>query len=131
MEICKAPTLQLRALNKHNITHIMYIKMEMLSAIKMYIRKQKQTNTQCRQGFKRNYAEDACTHTHTVQTDKVKVVIAFGQITILQKFVFCYSYLPFICKTCFFVSVLLMSTETIRCIGTGSPGQPPHLSHSS
>ena len=30
MEICKAPTLRLKALNKHNITHIMYIKMEML-----------------------------------------------------------------------------------------------------
>ena len=32
MEICKAPTLRLKALNKH--THIMYIEMEMLSAIK-------------------------------------------------------------------------------------------------
>ena len=29
MEICKAPTLRLKALNKH--THIMYIEMEMLS----------------------------------------------------------------------------------------------------
>ena len=28
MEICKAPTLQLRALNKHSIMHRMYIKME-------------------------------------------------------------------------------------------------------
>ena len=27
-EICKAPTLRLKALNKHNITHIMYIEME-------------------------------------------------------------------------------------------------------
>ena len=34
MEICKAPTLRLKALNMHSITHIMYIKMEMLSAIK-------------------------------------------------------------------------------------------------
>ena len=33
MEICKAPTLRLKALNKHSITHIMYIEMEMLSAI--------------------------------------------------------------------------------------------------
>ena len=41
MEICKAPTLRLKALNKHSITHIMYIEMEMLSAIKMYIRKRK------------------------------------------------------------------------------------------
>ena len=34
MEICKVPTLRLKALNKHSITRIMYIKMEMLSAIK-------------------------------------------------------------------------------------------------
>ena len=34
MEICKAPTLRLKALNKHNIAHIMYIEMEMLSAKK-------------------------------------------------------------------------------------------------
>ena len=35
MEMWKAPTLLLKALNKHSITHIMYIEMEMLSAIKM------------------------------------------------------------------------------------------------
>ena len=36
MEICKAPTLRLKALNKH--THIMYIEMEMLSQkMNMYI----------------------------------------------------------------------------------------------
>ena len=40
MEICKAPTLRLKALKKHSITHIMYIEMEMLSAVKMYIRKE-------------------------------------------------------------------------------------------
>ena len=45
MEICKVPTLQLKALNKHRITHIMYIEMEMLSAIKMYIRKKEEANT--------------------------------------------------------------------------------------
>ena len=28
MGICKVPTQCLRVLNKHNITHIMYIKME-------------------------------------------------------------------------------------------------------
>ena len=28
MEICKAPTLRLKALNKHNITQIMYIEMK-------------------------------------------------------------------------------------------------------
>ena len=41
MNICKAPILQLRALNKHSITRMMYIQMEMLSAIKMYLRKKK------------------------------------------------------------------------------------------
>ena len=34
MEICKAPTMLLKALNKHRITCIMYIEMETLSAIK-------------------------------------------------------------------------------------------------
>ena len=33
MEICKVPTLRLKALNKHSIIHIMYIEMELLSAI--------------------------------------------------------------------------------------------------
>ena len=28
MKICEAPTLRLKALNKHNITHIMYSEME-------------------------------------------------------------------------------------------------------
>ena len=28
MENCKAPTLRLKALNKHNIIHIMYIEIE-------------------------------------------------------------------------------------------------------
>ena len=37
MEICKAPTLRLKALSKHSITHITYIEMEMLSVLKMYI----------------------------------------------------------------------------------------------
>ena len=41
-EICKAPTLRLIALNKHSITQIMYIEMEMLSAIKMYVRKKEE-----------------------------------------------------------------------------------------
>ena len=41
MEICKVPILQLKALNKHSITHIIYIEIEMLSAIKLYIRKKK------------------------------------------------------------------------------------------
>ena len=42
--ICKAPTLRLKALNKHSITHIMYIEMEMLSVIEMYIKKKKKKN---------------------------------------------------------------------------------------
>ena len=46
MEICKAPTLRLKALNKHSITHLMYIEMEVLSAIKMYIRKKKEKKNQ-------------------------------------------------------------------------------------
>ena len=38
MEICKAPTLQLKALNKH--THIMYIEMEnVIRKINVYIDK--------------------------------------------------------------------------------------------
>ena len=45
MGICKAPTLRLKALNKPNITYIMYIEMEMLSATKMYIRKNQKANT--------------------------------------------------------------------------------------
>ena len=59
METCKAPTLQLKALNKH--THIMCIEMEnVIQKKKIY-----------RQVFKHNYAKDAHTHihTHTVQTD--------------------------------------------------------------
>ena len=65
MEICEASTLRFKALNKHSITHIMYIEMEMLSVIKMYIRKKEKANIYCRQGFKRNYAKDTHTHTHT------------------------------------------------------------------
>ena len=44
MEICKAPTLRLKALNKHSITHIMYIEMEMLS-------KKKKEEKRYRHGF--------------------------------------------------------------------------------
>ena len=55
MEICKAPTLRLKALNKH--AHIMYIEME-------NVIKKTPTKTYG-QGFKHNYAKDAHTHTHT------------------------------------------------------------------
>ena len=55
MEICKAPTLQLKALNKH--THIMYIEMENV------IKKKKKCIYW--QVFKHNYAKDAHAHAHT------------------------------------------------------------------
>ena len=47
MEICKAPTLWLEAQNKHSvtITHIMYIEMEMLLAIKNVYKKKEKANT--------------------------------------------------------------------------------------
>ena len=56
MEICKGPTLRLKALNKH--THIMYIEMENVIK-KIYI---------CiyQLVFKHNYAKDAHTYTHTL-----------------------------------------------------------------
>ena len=44
MEICKAPTLPLEAPNKRSIAHIMYIGMEVLSAI-MYKKRQEKANT--------------------------------------------------------------------------------------
>ena len=58
MEICKAPTLWLKALNKH--THIMYIEMENVIPQNKYV---------YRQVFKYNYVKDAHTHTHTHCTD--------------------------------------------------------------
>ena len=45
MEICKVPTLRFKALKKDSITHIMYIEMEMLSAIKRYIKRKEKANT--------------------------------------------------------------------------------------
>ena len=54
MEICKAPTLRLKALNKH--THIMYIEMENVIKKKKCI---------YRQVFKHNYAKDGHAHAHT------------------------------------------------------------------
>ena len=56
MEICKAPTLRLKVLNKH--THIKYIKMEnVVQKINVYYI--------YRQVFKHNYAKDAHAHIHT------------------------------------------------------------------
>ena len=56
MAICKAPTLRLKALNKH--THIMYIEMENVIHLK------KKKKNIYRQVFKHNYAKDAHTRTH-------------------------------------------------------------------
>ena len=41
MEICKAPTLRLRVLNKHSITHIMYVEMENVISNKNVCKKRK------------------------------------------------------------------------------------------
>ena len=60
MEICKAPTLQLKALNKR--THIMHIEME--NVIKnIYIKIKKY-----RHGVMHNYAKYTHTNTHTHTT---------------------------------------------------------------
>ena len=60
MEICKAPTLRLKALNKH--THIMYIEMENVipPPQNVYIDKCSRIIMQ---------KMHTHTHTHTVQTD--------------------------------------------------------------
>ena len=72
MEICKAPTLRLKALDKHSIAHIMYVKMEMLSAIKMYIRKKKKLTHNVDKSLKalnalqyKTVIQKMHTHTHT------------------------------------------------------------------
>ena len=68
MEICKAPTLRLKVLNKHSIIHIMYVEMDMLSAIKMYIRKKKEKLTHNVDGGSSVTMQKM--HTYTVQTDR-------------------------------------------------------------
>ena len=74
MEICKAPTLRLKALNKH--THIMYIEMENVIKKKreVYIDKcssiimqKMHTHTHARTHARTHAHTHA--HTHTVQTD--------------------------------------------------------------
>ena len=72
MEICKEPTLQLKVLNKHRITHIMYIETEMLLAIKMYIRKKKKLTHNVDNSSKalnalqyETFMQKMHTHTHT------------------------------------------------------------------
>ena len=61
MEISKAPTLWLKALNKHNLTHVMYIEM------KKVIWNFTKANTKCtpQQGFNHNYVQHTHTHMHT------------------------------------------------------------------
>ena len=56
MEICKVPTLRLKALNKH--THIMYIEMENVIKLK---KKRKDIDITMQKMH---------THTHTVQTGR-------------------------------------------------------------
>ena len=58
MEICKAPSLRLKALNKHSVTHVMYIEMEMLSAIT-------KNNNNKIEKLTRNAHTRIHTHTHT------------------------------------------------------------------
>ena len=69
MEICKAPTLRLKALNKH--THIMYIEMENVipppqKKKNVYIDK---CSSIIMQKTHTHTGTHARTHTHTVQTD--------------------------------------------------------------
>ena len=58
MEICKAPTLRLKALNKHSITHIMYIEME-------NVENNVEINTHARTHARTRARARAHTHTHT------------------------------------------------------------------
>ena len=41
MTVCKTPTLRLKALNKHSITHVMYIEMENVISNKNVYKKEK------------------------------------------------------------------------------------------
>ena len=68
MEICKASTLRLKALNKH--THIMYIEMENVIPPQMYMSTSVQVYL-CKRYTHTHTHTHACTHahTHTVQTD--------------------------------------------------------------
>ena len=79
MEICKVPTLRLKALNKH--TRLMYIEME------NFIKKKKKILTRV---FK-HYARDV--HPHTVQTDRSEGQHASKLLETEQQFEinFCFS----------------------------------------
>ena len=56
MKICKAPTLRLKALNKH--THILYTEMENV------IKKKKEKSTMVFKHFARNMRTNAHAHAH-------------------------------------------------------------------
>ena len=58
MEICKAPTLRLKALNKH--THIMYIEME------NGIKKEEEKKKISTRVFKHHVRAHTHTHTHHI-----------------------------------------------------------------
>ena len=60
MEICKAPTLQLKALNKHSITHTMYTE----------LKKERKKLTHNVDKGSSITMQKMHTHTHTVQTDR-------------------------------------------------------------
>ena len=79
MEMCKAPVPKPNALNKRSIAHIMYIKMEMLSAIKQkYIKKltrnvDKGSSVTMEKMHAHTHAHTHTrmhTHTHTLQADR-------------------------------------------------------------
>ena len=73
MEICKAPTLRLKALNMHSITHIMYIEMEMLWGKKK--KKRVTHNADINKGSSitmKKMRARAHTHTHTHSQNKQK-----------------------------------------------------------
>ena len=59
MEICKAPTVRLKVLNKH--THIMYIEMKNVTPKNKYVYIDK-----CSSIIMQKMHAHACTHTHTL-----------------------------------------------------------------
>ena len=77
MEICKAPTLRLKALNKH--AHIMYIEMENVIQKNKYvyidkcssiIMQKMHTHARTHAHMHASTRTHAHTHTHRVQTDR-------------------------------------------------------------
>ena len=75
LEICKEPTLWLKALNTHSITHLMYIQMEMLSAIKMWIKKKKRLTHNVDKGRQYHLSNSLGTHCHTDTKDRLNSLV--------------------------------------------------------